>query len=640
MASSSSSITTTTVNGTTRITGLASGLDVDDIVKQLMTAEKAKKLNKLEQKEQTTEWTQVAYQDITSDIENFSDKYFDLTSSTGIMKASNFIKYEASSSNSTVSVTASSTASAGTHTVSVTQLATSATYSNGSSVSKDVQGSSLADYSDLAGESFVITLDGTDYTVDLDDVTDLDSLNTAISDALGSNKINVITNSRGCLQITSSDTGVQAISIRDFSSSSSALSELGFGTGAILSNRLNTSDTLENIAGQLSSSTALQFSNSGEIELTVNGTTMTFDKDDSLADMISDVNKADLGVTMKYDSVTGQLVMIANNTGAGNTLSVIDSGSSNFAAILLGKYTSGQDAKLTIDNQSFTRSSNNVTVDGVTYVLNKKTDDATVTVSQDTDGIYDLISDFVEDYNKLLNTINTALDQDKDSDYPPLTDDQKSDMTDEQISKWEAKAKIGLLENDSLLKSLVRDLRSSLSDSISGLTTTLASIGITTGTYDEKGTLYIDEDSLKSAIASDPESIMELFTQQATSKTSAGKSLAGTTVIRTLSSKDLSTRYKEEGIGYRIYDILQKNISTISDSAGNKGLLIEKAGITDSDIESTLSKLLDKYQDEIDDEKDRLDDYEDKLYDKYNNLETYINTMNTRLSALASLTGS
>lgn len=640
----SSSITTSTVNGTTRITGLSSGIDVDGIVEQLLTAEKAKKLNKLQQKLQTAEWTQEAYRSIISDIQDFTSTYFDVTSSSSIMKASNFLKYTASSSSSAVSVASSSTASAGSHSVAVTQLATAATVTSGSSVSKDVQASAAASYSNLSGASFVMTLDGTKYTVSLDDVTGLDSLQTAIDSAVGSGKISVTEDaSTGYLVITAADEGVQAISISDPSSGTSGLSNLGFGSDAILSNRLSTSDTLATIAGQLNTDTALTFNDDGEIELTINGTTLTFDQDETLATMISTVNKAGLGVTMSYNSLTGQFVLKADDTGAGSSIVVSDSGTSNFAALLLSQSTAGVDAKLTIDGQALTRSSNTVTIDGVTYTLNSVTTEAaTVTVTQDTDGVYDLIKNFVDAYNTLIETINAAIDENADSDYPPLTDDEKEEMTDEEIEKWEAKAKVGLLENDSTLKTFLSDMRMALIDSVSGQSTTLSSIGITSGTYDEKGTLYIDEDTLTAAIASDPEAIMNLFTQQATSKSSSGTALSGTTVVRTLSSSDLSTRYKEEGVAYRFYDIIQKNISTIRDSAGNKGTLLEKAGTENdtTDTSNTLSTLIDKYEDAIDDEEDRLDEYQEKLYTKYTALETYINTMNAQLSALSSLTSS
>ena len=208
-------------------------------------------------------------------------------------------------------------------------------------------------------------------------------------------------------------------------------------------------------------------------------------------------------------------------------------------------------------------------------------------------------------------------------------------MTDDEITAWETKAKVGLLESDSTLETLLSDLRTSLIDSVSGSTISLSSIGISSGTYDEDGKLYIDEDTLTAAIASDPEAVMNLFTQKSST-------YPNNSTVRSLSSSALSTRYEEEGISYRFYDTMQKYISTTRDSSGNKGTLLEKAGAEDdaTETDNTLTTLIDKYEEEIDDEEDRLDDLEDTLYTKYTTLETYINTMNSQLSALSSLTSS
>lgn len=335
---------------------------------------------------------------------------------------------------------------------------------------------------------------------------------------------------------------------------------------------------------------------------------------------------------MKYDELSGKLTLTANETGAGNTLAVTEGDGSSFLSSFLNTVTAGVDAQVTIDGQVLTRGSNKVTVDGVTYTFSQTTDEAaTVSLTQDTDAIYDTISSFVEDYNALISSIHSALDETYDSDYPPLTDDQKEDMTDEEIEKWEKKAKVGLLANDSTLKTMLSSLRSSLIDSVPGQSVTIFTIGISTGTYDEQGKLYIDETKLKAAIESDPEGISNLFTQQSSS-------YAGTTSVRSLNNSQLSTRYKEEGLAYRFYDILQTNISTIRDNNGNKGLLLEKAGTENdaSETSNTLTTLIDKYQEEIDKEQDRLDAKQDSLYTKYSALETYINKMNTQLSALSS----
>lgn len=89
-SSSSSSINMSSVNGTTRVTGLSSGIDVDTIVTQLTTAEKEKKLYKLQKKEQLAEWKQEDYRTITSDIQDFADKYFNVTSSSSLLSTKNF----------------------------------------------------------------------------------------------------------------------------------------------------------------------------------------------------------------------------------------------------------------------------------------------------------------------------------------------------------------------------------------------------------------------------------------------------------------------------------------------------------------------------------------------------------------------
>lgn len=625
--STSSSVTSTTVNGTTRITGLASGLDVDSIVTQLMSAEKTK-LNKLQQKQQLAEWRQEAYRTIITAAQEFTSKYFNTTSSSSLLSANTFIKYSVTSSSSAISASASSSASAGNHSVKVSRLATAATLTSSSSISKDVQASAAADYSSLSGKSITLAVDGTSRTVSLSNVTDADSLQTAIDEAVGEGKLTVGTTTDGYLSITAAvDSGVQKITISAPSSGTSGLTSLGFGSGATLSNRVTTTSTLETIFGDDA------FNSDGQIELTINGNSFTFDKSDTLSAMMSEINSSsNAGATMKYDELSGKLTLTASATGAGNTLVVTEGDGSSFLSSFLDNATAGVDAQVTIDGQVLTRSSNKVTVDGVTYTFSQTTDEAaTVSLVQDTDAIYDTISSFVEDYNALISSIHSALDETYDSDYPPLTDDQKEDMTDEEIEKWEAKAKVGLLANDSSLKSMLSSLRSSLIDSVPGQSMTIFTIGISTGTYDEQGKLYIDEDTLKAAIESDPEGVSNLFTQQSTT-------YAGTTSVRSLNNSQLSTRYKEEGIAYRFYDILQTNTSTIRDNNGNKGLLLEKAGTENdaSETSNTLSTLIDKYQEEIDKEQDRLDAKQDSLYTKYSTLETYINKMNTQLSALSS----
>ncbi|WP_458411867.1 flagellar hook-associated protein 2 [Schinkia sp. CFF1] len=62
--------------GNMRISGLASGMDIDSIVKQLMTAERMP-LDKLEQKKQKLEWQRDDYREINTMLLNYNNFLFD-----------------------------------------------------------------------------------------------------------------------------------------------------------------------------------------------------------------------------------------------------------------------------------------------------------------------------------------------------------------------------------------------------------------------------------------------------------------------------------------------------------------------------------------------------------------------------------
>lgn len=651
-SSSSSTVSATTVNGVTRFSGLSSGIDVDSLVQKLVTADSGT-LNKLKQEKQLDEWKQEQYRTIISDIQTFSNKYLNLTSSDSILAQSKFQQFTVTSDNTAVSVTANATAVKGTHTISVSQLATSATQASVSGVTKDVEGSSTPDYASLKGTSFTITVDGTARTVSFDSTYDSSSqtgvayVQAAINEAVGTttdssgntiNKITVSEDSSGYLTfVPTSDSGVGSITISDGSSSGS-FSALGFSSSSNLTNRLSTSDTLETVASKLKTADAFSFdSSSGEIEFTINGKSFSFDKSDTLSDMITTINSdTTANVTMKYDQNTDQLVLSSDETGAGKTITVADT-TGSFISKTLTTFTEGKDSQIVLDGEKLTRSSNSITQDGVTYTLNAVTSStANVSISQDVDGIYTQINNFVSAYNTLIAEINDKISETYDSDYAPLTDAQESSMTDTEISNWNKKAETGLLANDSLLQNMLYNMRNALQSSVSGQTESLTKIGITTSSdYTDNGKLEIDETTLKEAITNDPEGVMNLFTQQSTS-------YAGTTTVRTLTSSERKTRSSQEGLAYKIYDILQDNIGTIQDSSGNKGFLLEKAGMTSdsSSTDNALSKDMDSLADKITEEEDRLSNEEDRYYTEFTNMETALEELSSQSSILSSLTSS
>lgn len=621
---SSGTITTSTVNGTARITGLSSGVDVDSIVEQMMSAEKVK-LNKLKQQEQLVEWKQEAYRSAMSTLKTFSSAYLDTLAAGSITKQSTFLKYSATSDDEAISVQASAAAKVGTHTLAVTQLATAQSLRSAAGITKAVQGTTAPDYASAQGQSWTVTLDGTARTVTLDStVTDLASLQTAIDSAIGAGKLTV-SDSSGVLALAAADSGVQAIS-------AGTLDALGFGSDAVLTNRLSTGSTLAEVAAALD--TSFSFDGDGQLSFTLNGKSFSFDQSDTLSTMISEVNAGEAGVTLRYDSLQDQLVLAAEETGAGTTLAAADT-EGTFISSLLTVAAAGVDAKLTLDGQALTRSSNDVVVDGVTYTLNKVTsEDVTVGVAHDTSATYEAIASFVEAYNGLIDTLRGKLTEDYDSDYPPLTDEQKEEMTDEEIENWEAQAKTGLLEGDSLLQGVLDELRGAFLYAVPGTTLTFAAIGFSSDSYDEYGKITLDEAAVKAAIQSDPEGVMNLFTKQSAT-------YGGTSSVRTLSGTEQEVRFQEEGFGLRFYDVLQKYMGTTRDSGGQKGLLLEKAGLVNdaSYSDNTLSDQLDDLQERIEAEEDRLEEVEDRYYDKYTAMETYLNKLSAQMASFSSSTG-
>ena len=90
----------TTINSN-RITGLATGMDIDEMVTNMLTNEK-NKIDKAEQKKQTQVWQQEIYRDVITDVKGLYDKYFSATSADYILGTKTFSTVSIKSSNSNV----------------------------------------------------------------------------------------------------------------------------------------------------------------------------------------------------------------------------------------------------------------------------------------------------------------------------------------------------------------------------------------------------------------------------------------------------------------------------------------------------------------------------------------------------------
>lgn len=140
-----------------------------------------------------------------------------------------------------------------------------------------------------------------------------------------------------------------------------------------------------------------------------------------------------------------------------------------------------------------------------------------INVSTNTDGIVEKIQGLVDEYNELLDTISKATGEKRYSNYHPLSQEEKKEMTEDDIKLWEEKAQSGMLNNDETLNRMLQNIRTDMFKDVDGLEgkfKNITQLGITTEKYSKGATggkLQIDESKLRAAIEEDAEGVMELL---------------------------------------------------------------------------------------------------------------------------------
>lgn len=633
-----------------RMTGF-SGLDTESIVADLMRAERIP-LDILRQKRTLVEWKQEAYRNITNLLNGFRSKFFDIVNRSSYMLSSSSIKVmtAASSNSNYVSVSASSSAVAGEIRIKVKQLATADTAVSSAGVTKGITGTIDEDkLADLAGKKIFIELDGVsreiilggstgeEFVQQLRDSLDAAFGKTTIKDTNGQS-IDVSKFTVGYDQETgqftintaNGATNVTVYGTRGATDELAGLDDLGLKEGQ--SNRLSLRTPLLNMQDIFDPS---MFDEEGNAEFTINNETFTIKSTDTLEQIFKKINNSEkANVTIQYDEITDKITLASKVTGGGDNLVLSDS--DFFRALNLGDITEGQDAIVELNGETLIRSSNNFTINGVTYNLKKvhaATDEGeTVTVTQDVDSVVAKIKEFIEEYNKLIDTIRTKVTERYDRSYLPLTDEQKDAMKDKDVEKWEEKAKTGLLRNDSLLEGILLDMRKAMYEKIEGVSISLKDIGIESKSYLDNGKLYLDEDKLRNMLLTRPDEVARLLN---------GVSEDNPSYSRTATAEQRADRYSRSGVLQRLSDIIQDNVSTVRDSNGNKGFLLEKAGI-EGDITNTrniLSKELDDYDDRIRELIDKLTRKEEAYYRQFTQMEKMLAQMNQQSAWLSAQFG-
>ncbi|WP_186429878.1 flagellar filament capping protein FliD [Clostridium sp. BSD9I1] len=395
-------------------------------------------------------------------------------------------------------------------------------------------------------------------------------------------------------------------------------------------------------------------SNTGKdnVSFTINGKSYNYDftktsneatngaKDKTVSDILNDISKGS-NVDISYSQLDRKFYMTSKDTGASQDIKITDDPNNKFIENLFGTTTAtkGTDVvvKITQPNGSsntLIQSSNNFTVDGISYTLNSKpTSPVTYGVKGDTEGTFNKIKGFIDSYNELIGKISSVVEEKKQYTYLPLTDEEKESMSEDQIEKWETKAKQGILSGDSTLENMLLQMRRAFTDKIEGSGTSFFEIGLNTSAdVSQRGKIVIDEEKLTEALKNDPDKVMNLFIQKSTTQSYYS---------RTMKSDDRKIRYNEEGIFNRISDIFEDNISTYRDSNGKKGILLEIAGIKGdfTEFKNTITDQIEDKKTRINEMLERISDKEERYYKQFAQLEAAMNNMNSQSSWLASQLG-
>lgn len=256
----------------------------------------------------------------------------------------------------------------------------------------------------------------------------------------------------------------------------------------------------------------------------------------------------------------------------------------------VAKYTEGQDAIVEINGLTTHQKSNTFDFNGIAVNLLEESEAAVrIEVRQDVDAVVDKIKEFVDLYNELVDEFNLATREEVFRDFPPLTDAQRADLSDKEIELWEEKARSGLLRSDSMLSGILSEMRVALGGAVQGVdgSTTLAQIGITTGSWYEYGRLNINEDKLRAAVEENPDAVQHLFTNK-------------------------SDNAAETGIARRLSAALDKGMERLTQTAGKASISYDQSFLGNQirDYESRLSAM-----------EERLLRYEESQWRKFTAME-------------------
>ena len=600
-----------------RLMGLSSGLDTDFIIQQSLRIHQMKIDSQFRTRTQF-EWKQQSLNGIKDKIFEFRRSFLTTLGENAMRLSSTY--------NSTVAALSGKNAGAITVTTStdsvtgsvkigqIFRLATASAVSTSGKASSTGDGFKLTDklgqlnFSsrnitfDAGGKANVningenITLDRNEYQRFLDDPENdglgvIDYINTKI------------TNEENKISFPAGMTGDRFASVRVFGESVTIGENYSLDQVRIEANRML----------DMAYPGSLNFDAEGKSSFFINGYEFKINKDMTVGDMLKMVNESRAGVTMSYDRMQDKFTVESNKKGADTTLSVAGLGA---FGIRTGMYF-GNNAIVNIDGEwRYDLQDNDFERHGTKIVFNHTTsgsgvdgkwteaDDITVSLKRDATEPLGKIKSFIEAYNTMVKELEDMLRETKnrsESSYRPLTDEEKSLMTEKQIEDWERIAKKGLLRNDAGIQALTNSLRNSLFERVKEAGLSPSQIGISTGSWDLGlgGQIVLDEEKLRAALEADPARVTEIFMGGATAQKS-----------------------EDKGWLYRMEDIMNGYVN------GSQFASI-------SNLENSIRRA----NDQMERLQKKMFDEEDRLYKKFSALETAMSKIQQQSDWFQSMLG-
>ena len=298
-----------------------------------------------------------------------------------------------------------------------------------------------------------------------------------------------------------------------------------------------------------------------------------------------------------------------------NAKSVVDNNFKDIPVSAGATRVDAEDAKITLNDAEFTSSSNVFNINGLTIKATGTTaagESLTISTDTDTQGLYDKIKDFLTEYNSIINELTGLYNADSAKGYEPLTDDEKSEMSDSEVEKWETKIKDAILRNDSTIGGVMNSMTTAMMSSytVNGKSYSLASFGIHTLGYlnaakNEQYAYHIDGDEDDSNTSGNTDKLLDMITNNPEDVEEFMKQLTS----GLYSALDVKMKSTTMSSAYTIYNDKQ------------------------------MTKDYNSYTTQIKNWETKIEDLENRYYKQFSNMEKQLAKMQSSTSSLSSLFG-